>query len=157
MSIITDHNPRASIIFNNILIVCVGNVCRSVTAERILKSKLHSVNIYSAGIGALVGRGVEKKAAEILDTHGYNSKNHLAQQLNSELVMQSDLVLVMEIEQRKFIIKKYPQASGKVFLLGKWNDELEIADPYKKSTEVFVAIFNKIEESCNCWYERLNK
>ncbi|SUH36475.1 protein-tyrosine phosphatase [Salmonella enterica subsp. enterica] len=41
---------------NKILVVCVGNVCRSPTAERLLKRFHPSLTVASAGLGALVGK-----------------------------------------------------------------------------------------------------
>ncbi|WP_446668297.1 arsenate reductase/protein-tyrosine-phosphatase family protein, partial [Klebsiella pneumoniae] len=40
--------------FDSILIVCTGNICRSPIAERILRSLLPEKRIDSAGTGALV-------------------------------------------------------------------------------------------------------
>ncbi|MEW3493211.1 low molecular weight phosphotyrosine protein phosphatase, partial [Pseudomonas aeruginosa] len=43
--------------FNKILVVCVGNICRSPTAERLLKNYQPALTVDSAGLGALVGKG----------------------------------------------------------------------------------------------------
>ncbi len=48
--------------FNKILVVCVGNVCRSPTAERLLKRFHPSLTVASAGLGALVGKGADPAA-----------------------------------------------------------------------------------------------
>ena len=138
-------------IFHNILLVCFGNICRSATAERILQQKLPLLHIESAGIDAVVGHGIEKNSASILDSNGYSSTGHKAKKLNSVLVNESDLILVMEKSHRESIIKLYPQACGKVFLLGKWCEDLEILDPYQKSMEVFYRTYEKIEKNCVQW------
>ncbi len=44
--------------FNNILVVCVGNICRSPTAERLLQRYHPELKVESAGLGALVGKGL---------------------------------------------------------------------------------------------------
>lgn len=62
---------------------------------------------------------------------------------------------MMDKYQRNFIISRFAQASGKVFLLGRWDDDFEIADPYRKSTEFFEYVYSKIEDNCNHWYEKL--
>ncbi|MEO1738255.1 hypothetical protein RB531_3771 [Salmonella enterica subsp. enterica serovar Typhimurium] len=51
--------------FNKILVVCVGNVCRSPTAERLLKRFHPSLTVASAGLGALVGKGADPAAASV--------------------------------------------------------------------------------------------
>jgi protein-tyrosine phosphatase len=102
-----------------------------------------------------VGRGIEKNAAAILDVNGYDSDNHQARKINVELINESDLVLVMEKTHRDFIIERYPLASGKVFLLSQWNDGFEIADPYRKSKEMFSHVFDRIQKSCFDWIVKL--
>jgi len=51
--------------FNNVLIVCIGNVCRSPMAEALLRDKLslhyNNVEIDSAGLGALVNHSAIKR------------------------------------------------------------------------------------------------
>ena len=53
--------------FNTVLVVCAGNICRSPTAEYLLKEKLanHSIKVSSAGLTAIVGRSAEQTAAKI--------------------------------------------------------------------------------------------
>lgn len=40
--------------FENILVVCVGNICRSPTGERLLRQHLPEKRIESAGVSAVV-------------------------------------------------------------------------------------------------------
>lgn len=47
--------------YHNILIVCLGNICRSPTAERIMQKKLPGHQISSAGIKALAGKDADFK------------------------------------------------------------------------------------------------
>ncbi|MDX9738299.1 MAG: low molecular weight phosphotyrosine protein phosphatase, partial [Azonexus sp.] len=60
--------------FKSILVVCVGNICRSPTGEALLKSKLQGrgIEVTSAGLGALVGKPVDSTAAEVMATAGYS-------------------------------------------------------------------------------------
>lgn len=57
--------------FNKILVVCVGNVCRSPTAERLLKRFHPSLTVASAGLGALVGKGADPAAASVASAHDF--------------------------------------------------------------------------------------
>jgi protein-tyrosine phosphatase len=90
--------------FNNILIVCVGNICRSPMAEYLLQQmiKKHGMDIRvsSAGLGALVGQGVDEHAIDIMREHGVDGAAHRARQLDNDMVKQSELILVMEHWQK---------------------------------------------------------
>lgn len=141
--------------FTNILTVCIGNICRSPSAERILQAKLPLNNISSAGLGALVGHGIEQHAANILKANGFNDENHQARQIESQLIIDADLILVMEKKHQQSLMKKYPSASGKIMLLGKWNNDEEMPDPYKKSVEAFEHSFKQIDANCQRWAETL--
>lgn len=142
--------------FDKILIICIGNICRSPSAERILQQLMPNKEITSAGISALVDEPIEENAAQLLNSHHYNSDNHHARQVSTEIVNNAELILVMEKKHQQILMQKYPAASGKVMLLGKWNNEQEIHDPYKKSNDAFEHAFIIIEKNCNVWASRLN-
>jgi protein-tyrosine phosphatase len=144
--------------FNNILIVCVGNICRSPMAEYLLQQKIKKQGldtcVSSAGLGALVGQGADEYAIEVMTEHGVAGVAHRARQLNNEMVKQNELILVMEHWQQKEIESLYPYARGRVHLLGKWG-ETEISDPYRKPKEAFVHAYEKINNACDEWCEKL--
>ena len=51
-------------LFKKILVVCVGNICRSPTAEMLLRNALEpSISVTSAGLGARVGESIIHSAA----------------------------------------------------------------------------------------------
>ncbi|NOQ68491.1 MAG: low molecular weight phosphotyrosine protein phosphatase [Gammaproteobacteria bacterium] len=144
--------------FNNILIVCVGNICRSPMAEYLLQQKIKKQGldtcVSSAGLGALVGQGADEYAIEVMTEHGVAGVAHRARQLNNEMVKQNELILVMEHWQQKEIESLYPYARGRVHLLGKWG-ETEISDPYRKPKEAFVHAYEKINNACDEWCDKL--
>ncbi len=144
--------------FKNIMTVCVGNVCRSPMAEYLLQKKIkkHGMDICvsSAGLGALVGHGADEYTIEVMKEHNIDGVAHRARQLDSEMVKQSELILVMEHWQQKEIENLYPYARGRVHLLGKWA-ETEISDPYKKPKEAFVHAYEKINKACDEWCDKL--
>tara|TARA_Y100000589_G_C27196071_1_gene646868 strand:- start:6212 stop:6649 length:438 start_codon:yes stop_codon:yes gene_type:complete len=144
-------------VFDNILIICVGNICRSPTAEVLLKHQLGDTNkiIHSAGLGALVGKNIEPTALEILQEHGITPAQHVARQLTSSMLAEADLILAMEKGQINQISNIAPQARGKSFLLGKWNNNIEIPDPFRKPKPAFEEAYNLIEQSLNEWIKHL--
>ena len=144
--------------FNTILIVCVGNICRSPIAECLLQQKIKKrgmdTRVSSAGLGALVGQGAEEYAIEVMQENYIDGTAHRARQLNNEMVKQNELILVMEHWQQKEIESLYPYARGRVHLLGKWG-ETEISDPYKKPKQAFIETFKKINQACDEWCDKL--
>ncbi len=150
--------------FNKILIVCLGNICRSPTAKFLLQQALPDKQIDSAGITAMIekegerkGKGwdMDAKARDIAAKNGHQFDVHEAKQLTRELISNYDLILVMENEQRSHIAKRYPEAHAKTMLLGHWLDGKEIPDPYRRSDEVYQHVFELIEKSCNEWKTKL--
>lgn len=143
--------------FKNVMIVCVGNICRSPMAEALLQDQQPQLNVLSSGIGALVGKPADPMAQELMSEKGINLGNHSAQQINSVLVSASDLILTMEQKHINAIQSKFPESRGKVHLIGKWSDNQEVPDPYKKNKEAFISALSLIEAGLNDWQKKLWK
>lgn len=140
--------------FDRILIVCVGNICRSPMAEFLLAHQMPGTEVHSAGLAAMVGEPADSIAQELMRERGIDISAHCARQLTPEMVMEHDLVLAMEIDHVQSILNLYPYARGKVHLLGKWINE-DIPDPYRKSNELFRHTLDLIDRSLYTWQIRL--
>lgn len=120
--------------FSSILIVCVGNICRSPTAEYLMRKQLiekgRDMKVASAGVGALVDRPAETTAAKLAAEMGVDMTPHKARQLTISIVHDYDLILVMEQKHIKAVECIAPTSKGKVYLLGHWHKNIEIPDPY---------------------------
>jgi len=154
--------PRASggilqlalgIVFKRILVVCVGNICRSPTAEYLLRHRLSSAgaSIESAGLGALVGKPMDATAMQLLSEHGVDASAHQARQLTPTMLREADLVLAMERDHVARMMRMAPEASGKVMLLDRWVQGEDVADPYRQSREAFEHVYEMIERAVSAW------
>jgi len=141
--------------FNKILVVCVGNICRSPTAERLLKRYLPSITVASAGLGALVGRGADDMAASVAADYQLSLDGHIARQISGKLCREYDLILVMEKRHIARLCEIAPEMRGKVMLFGHWDNEREIPDPYRKSREAFEAVYTLLDQSARSWAQAL--
>ena len=143
--------------FDSILVVCAGNICRSPTAEYVLKSKLEDKNIKvsSAGLTALEGKPADATAKQIAAPYGINMDEHQGRQLNSSLVAHNSVILVMEQRHLTDLCSRYPEARGKTFLLGKWLGDKEVPDPYRQSREAFEHVYELIDSACSAWQKYL--
>lgn len=142
---------------NSILVVCVGNICRSPTGERLLKRALPDKRVASAGLSALVGYPADQTASEVAAEHGLSLADHQAQQFTAELSREFDLILVMEKRHADRITDIDPAARGKTMLAGHWLNQIEIADPYKKSRDAFEAVYGLLENATQKWVNVLSR
>lgn len=142
----------------NILIVCMGNICRSPMAEALFKKKLQNtdINISSAGITALVGYAADSKSQQLMQEVQIDISNHKARQLTLEIINSMDLVLVMEQKQVNIIQQQFITATGKVYRLGRWS-EFDIVDPYKQDLSAFRQALELIFIGVDEWSEKLLK
>lgn len=138
-----------------ILVVCIGNICRSPMAEGLLKRALPDMQISSAGLDALVGYGADPIAVQIMSEQGIDISAHRARALTDALTRGSDLILTMDIQQQQHISTGYPYTRGKVFRLGEFMKQ-DIPDPYRQSTEVFRATFALVASGSSAWVKRIN-
>lgn len=136
-----------------VLLVCVGNVCRSPTAEVLLRRRCHGrgITVESAGLGALVGNPIDPLAEAVLGEHGLSATTHVARQLTTGMVESADLVLVMEAPQRDAIAGLSAPAAARTYLLGKWHGEVDIPDPYRQRLAVFRDVYWMIDKAVNSW------
>ena len=142
--------------FDSILIVCTGNICRSPLGERYLRNALPDKKIDSAGTRALVDHEADSAVQRIAQQNGLSLEGHKARQFTSSLARNYDLILVMEREHLDEISKIAPEARGKTMLFGHWLGQKEIPDPYRKSEEAFALVFQLIENTGQRWVEKLS-
>ncbi|MCM0612647.1 low molecular weight phosphotyrosine protein phosphatase [Marinobacter sediminum] len=144
--------------FNNILIVCIGNICRSPMAEYLLRARLPEnggKEVYSAGIGALVDEAADDTALELLKEQGIDAIAHRAQQVTQEMLVDADLILVMEESHLKRLHEIAPQIRGRAFLLGKWQNDQPVPDPYRQQRPAFEHAFKLIDQAIESWLKHL--
>jgi protein-tyrosine phosphatase len=126
----------------SILMVCVGNICRS--------------EVSSAGLNAVIGHGADRHAVALMSERGIDISEHRARQLVDPVSRGADLILVMEKEHGREIEQRYPYTRGRVFRLGHFVDA-DIADPYRGERAVFESSLRLIEEGVDQWAQRIHK
>ena len=109
------------------------------------------VSIDSAGIGALVDHPADDAVVALMQQKNIDISGHRAKQVNAALIADYELILVMEQGHIQALVQMQPQARGRVHLLGKWNEQEEISDPYQKSQAHFVAALSAIERNIILW------
>jgi len=141
--------------FNRILVICTGNICRSPIAEGLLKAKLPGKTVLSAGTGAMIGDPADANSVEVSSAHGLDISAHRAQQLTQPMLQAADLVLTLDASHSAWINARYPQYRGKVHKLGKWRQDEDVPDPYRAPKAMFEQVYQQMDGHVNDWLARL--
>ena len=141
---------------NNILVLCVGNICRSPIAEVMFKQHFPDKKVWSAGLAALVGYPADDMAIKVAASNGLDLSTHQSQQVFSWMCQSADIILVMESVQKSELEKKLPLVRGKVFGLGELG-KFEIADPYRRPMSAFENAYAEIARGVADWVPRIRK
>ena len=145
----------------SVLFICRANICRSPLAAAYFESLVQKgrglIAVRSAGLETNPGRPAHSVSKIVARRENLSLDAHVTAQLNSELVDQSDLIVVMEISQKDRIHRLYPRAKGKTVLLGSFDSSgpLEISDPYGRPIEEFRFCLGQIMRGCNSLSQRL--
>ncbi|KLF90560.1 protein-tyrosine-phosphatase [Enterobacter asburiae] len=143
--------------FQSILVVCTGNICRSPIGERLLRQQLPGKQVNSAGIFGLEGHPADAAAQAVARRHGVSLEGHVARKVTRNLLQQADLILVMGPEHLRFIATMAPENRGKSLLFGQWLDIRDIPDPYNKSREAYEYVFEQLGKASQEWARRLSQ
>lgn len=141
---------------NSVLVVCIGNICRSPMAEVLIAAAMPHLIVSSAGIGALVGHSADPLARELMAGRGLNIGSHRARQLTGQMCQEADLILVMDEEQRAHVAQRHPFTRGKLFRLGE-AARVDIPDPYRLGRPAFEKALELIDAGAAVWAERIRK
>lgn len=124
-------------------------------AAALFANQLPGLHCRSAGIGALIGQPAAPHSVELMKQRDIDISEHRAQQLQSWLCDSSDLILVMDMEQKQHIEKQYPITRGKLFRLGQFS-QFDVFDPYKRPREEFESCLRLIEQGVADWVRRID-
>jgi protein-tyrosine phosphatase len=133
--------------FEHVLMLCTGNICRSPMAEGLLRARFAAMGrgqVESAGIAALVDQPADPLAVELLAARGIDISGHRARQLTPELLASADVVFVMEEGQRHHVERLSAASRGRVHRLGRAGG-FDVPDPYRGPRAAFEEALRLIE------------
>jgi protein-tyrosine phosphatase len=142
----------------NILMVCLGNICRSPLAEGIMAHKIskNKLNwkVDSAGTGAWhVGELPDRRSIATARKYGIDITSQRARQLSSADLDAFDLVLAMDSSNYKDILQlaDSKDKEDKVKLIMNYvhpGRNLSVPDPYWND-QGFEEVFNMLNQACD--------
>jgi protein-tyrosine phosphatase len=139
-----------------ICVVCLGNICRSPTAEVLLRGELGSagldgkVVVESAGTGDWhLGEPMDEGARVELEHRGLDGSGHKARQIERSWLADYDLLLAMDrrnLVSLRQLAAQDPDLDGRIQLMLSFDPESEpgadVPDPYGGSAEEFEGVFD---------------
>ncbi|GGM44071.1 hypothetical protein GCM10011608_31020 [Micromonospora sonchi] len=128
-----------------VLHVCMGNICRSPMAERLLTVAVRErltrrdvdparadelLHSHSAGTGGWhAGEEMNPPAARQVISRGGGVSGFAARRLRSEHIDAADLVLTATADQQEYVVALRPDAAARTFVLGEFGRLLAALDP----------------------------
>ncbi len=128
-------------------------VARKLIKERALKN----INVSSAGTIGGPGLKIFGDLEEVLKENDIKHGGHVSTPLTKELILASDLILVMEEHHKQSVLELAPEAKDRVHLLTEFAGEkpYEIPDPIGQPKEVYESSFKEIEGLVEKIFDRL--
>lgn len=139
----------------SILVVCIGNRCRSPMAAALLSRELPQCSVLSAGLAPPVGATADPRAVRLLALEGDDLSAHRARAVDDALVTGADLVLVMDEEQRDALVDMFPKARGKTYRLCE-EQQTDVPDPFGGSQSMFVIVLGLIKMGVESWSAQIH-
>jgi protein-tyrosine phosphatase len=139
-----------------ILMVCLGNICRSPLAEGILKSKLPTsqFTVDSAGTASYhIGSAPDIRSVAVAKKYGINISHLKGRQFNVNDFDKFDLIYVMDESNYQNVVSlaRYETDKNKVKLILNEvypNQNYSVPDPYYGGEQGFENVFKMLDEAC---------
>jgi len=141
-----------------VLFVCTGNICRSPTAEGVLRRLAEEENlrihVESRGTHDYhVGEPPDERAQDHARRRGYDLSAQRAKQIGKRDFEEFDLVLAMDRGHLRILQRLCPsQHAGKVRL---FLQEADVPDPYYGGPEGFEQVLDLVEAACRGLLEEM--
>lgn len=148
-----------------ILMVCLGNICRSPLAEGILASKLpkNKFKIDSAGTGPWhIGNSPDERSIAVAKKNKIDISKQKGRQFNIADFDYFDYIFVMDNTNYKDVINLAKSTSEKekvTLILNELfpNENVDVPDPYFGLQDGFENVYKMLDEACDLIAEKLNK
>lgn len=140
-----------------VLFVCLGNICRSPTAEAVFRSRLDDTDLAaqvqcdSAGTaGYHAGEAPDRRAADAAGSRGYDMSHLRARQVRDEDFETFDLILAMDRNNLTDLRRRADERFHhklKLFLEFATGPEREVPDPYYGGRDGFDHVLDLVESA----------
>ena len=141
-----------------VLFICMGNICRSPTAEGVFRSYVqinnlgHKIEIDSVGTGSWhTGHPPDERSQEAASQRGYNISNQRSRLINKKDINDSDYLLAMDTENiltlKRMITKDKQNKLMRFLEFAPHLNQLDVPDPYYSGLNGFELVLDLIEDA----------
>ena len=147
-----------------VLMVCLGNICRSPLAEGILKSKLKNQNVVvdSAGTGAYhIGKLPDVRSIEVAKKHGIDITDQRARKITKSDLDTFDFIFVMDESNYRNVLMMASNEtqSAKISMIMKTiypREDISVPDPYYGGDNGFEQVYQMLDAACDVIVNKIN-
>ncbi|MDP5107095.1 low molecular weight protein-tyrosine-phosphatase [uncultured Polaribacter sp.] len=147
-----------------VLMVCLGNICRSPLAEGILQSKINPDTIFvdSAGTGAYhIGNLPDERSIAVAKKYGIDITNQKARKFTVQDFDTFDVIYVMDESnlQNILMLARNNVDEKKVHLIlneSHPTKNLSVPDPYYGGNQGFENVYKMLDEACTIIANKLS-
>lgn len=151
-----------------VLMVCMGNICRSPTAEGVLRHKLQAagladrVSVESAGTHAShAGEPPDARSARSALRRGYDLSGLKARRVTDDDFQRFDLILAMDWDNFALLEAQAPAARRariqRLMEFAKRSDAPVVPDPYFGAAQGFDHVLDLVEDACDGLVDHVSK
>ncbi len=150
-----------------VLFVCLGNICRSPTAEGVMRHRLQQaglaaqVAVDSAGTAAWhIGKAPDPRTCAAAAQRGYRLHELWARQVQAEDFARFDLILAMDHDNLRELQRLRPDSAGAeldLLLRRGGLAEHEVPDPYYGGSDGFERVLDLVESACERLIEQIRE
>ena len=150
-----------------VLMVCLGNICRSPTAHGVFQQRVESaglaglIEVDSAGTGDFhLGEKPDIRSRKAAQQRGYNLSSLRARQVSNDDFERFDYILVMDDNNLRDLQALCPaplQHKLRLFMEFADNNYLSVPDPYYGEGEGFQLVLNLVEEAADALLDHIRK
>lgn len=145
----------------SVLMVCLGNICRSPTAQAVLRRRLqeaglaHRVTVDSAGTGNWhLGAPPDHRSQRHACLRGYDLSSLRARQIKEDDFHRFDFILAMDENNLADLARIAPDKhAAQVRLFA----ATEVPDPYTGGPDGFEQVLDLVETASQAWVKDLRK
>ncbi len=141
-----------------ILMVCLGNICRSPLAEGILRHKIKQYNlpwtVASAGTGSWhIGNAPDPRSQRIAERYGIDISKQRAQKFIKSFLDEFDLIIVMDSSNYNDVLSHINDGKlkSKIELIMNYVDpgkNTPVPDPYYDD-DLYETVYEMLDKACD--------